>query len=46
MQEEDMSDTEIKKTLEQKDFFLFKKEMAKVGEKNFLKRYANGRTKD
>lgn len=46
MQEEDMSDDEIKKTLENKDYFMFKKEMAKVGEKNFLKRYANSKSKD
>jgi DNA-binding transcriptional MerR regulator len=32
MEEEGMSDDEIKKTLEQKEFFQFKKEMAKIGE--------------
>lgn len=46
MQNEDMSDDEIQKTLEQKDFFHFKKEMAKVGEKTFLKRYTSTKTKD
>lgn len=41
MKEDGMSDKEIQDTIEQQQFLQFKKEMAKVGEKTFISRYAN-----
>ena len=46
MKEDDMSDEEIQKTLENQDFFQFKKEMNKVGEKTFMRRFANIKDKN
>jgi hypothetical protein len=36
-----MSDSEIKKQMEENDFFQFKKEMDRAGEDEFKRRYAN-----
>ena len=37
--EEEMSDSEIRKQMEENDFFQFKKEMALAGEGEFKRRY-------